>query len=158
MTSLGYTNVKSVGGGMVHWEEDRYPFTEAGAYSGQAMMIGGADEVSLNGPKIALSKTFYDFGVVPQYGGVVKTTFTIQNTGNETLTLGDITTSCSCTSAEVSSKTIATSGSAELVVTFDPNFHAEPIDVFKRTVFIQTNDPVTPEVEVVVQVDIAEGK
>ena len=32
MKSLGYTNIKSVAGGMIHWEEDSYPFTEKGAY------------------------------------------------------------------------------------------------------------------------------
>ena len=45
-----------------------------------------------------------------------------------------------------------------LTVVFDPDFHEEPVDVFKRTVFIPTNDPNTPEAEVSVQVDIAEGE
>lgn len=34
MKSLGYTNIKSVSGGMIHWEEDNYPFTEMGPYTG----------------------------------------------------------------------------------------------------------------------------
>ncbi|MCA9398074.1 rhodanese-like domain-containing protein, partial [candidate division WWE3 bacterium] len=27
MKSLGYTNIKSVAGGMIHWQEDQYPLT-----------------------------------------------------------------------------------------------------------------------------------
>lgn len=30
MDSLGYTNIKSISGGMVHWEEGNYPFTKIG--------------------------------------------------------------------------------------------------------------------------------
>lgn len=33
MNSLGYTNIKSIAGGMTHWEEDKYPFTESGPYT-----------------------------------------------------------------------------------------------------------------------------
>jgi len=34
MTALGYTNLTSVQGGMVHWQEDNYPHSESGAYEG----------------------------------------------------------------------------------------------------------------------------
>lgn len=43
MNSLGYTNVKSIAGGMIHWEEDNYPFTESGPYTGSHMMTDGAN-------------------------------------------------------------------------------------------------------------------
>ncbi len=158
MKSLGYTNIKSVAGGMVHWEEDNYPFTETGAYTGSRMMMREIEDVSENGPRIALDRTFHDFGVIPQYGGTVTETFTVANTGKDTLTVGDITTSCSCTSASISKTSIEPNDTAELTVMFDPDFHEEPVDVFKRTVFIPTNDPSTPEAEVTIQVDIAEGE
>lgn len=158
MHSLGYTNVKSIAGGMIHWEEDQYPFTEAGAYTGTSMMPDmGMGALSGTGPRISLDRTFDDLGVVPQYGGVVRKTFTIQNIGTEALTIGDIMTSCSCTSATVSTTTLKPKERATLTVVFNPNFHEEPLGVFKRTVFIPTNDPATPEAEVVIQVDIAEG-
>jgi len=159
MESLGYTNIKSVSGGMIHWEEDNYPFTETGAYMGSDMMMGGGnDEVSTDGPRINLDSDFHDFGVIPQYGGVVEKTFTVTNSGNSTLEIGDITTSCSCTSASVSKANLEPGEDAVLTVVFDPDFHEEPLEVFKRTVFIPTNDPTTPEAEIVVQVDIDEGK
>ncbi len=156
MTSLGYTNVKSVAGGMIHWEEDEYPYTEVGLYTGEN--VQSATAATTGSPKATVDRTLHDFGVITQYGGVVETTFTISNTGDTTLSLGDITTSCSCTSAEVSSKTVSAGESAALTVYFDPDFHEEPLGVFKRTVFIPTDDPSVPELEVAVLVDIIEGQ
>ncbi|HLB50815.1 MAG TPA: rhodanese-like domain-containing protein [Patescibacteria group bacterium] len=159
MKSLGYANIKSVSGGMIHWEEDQYPFTETGAYTGSRMIMKDKGAViSENGPRISLDRSFHDFGVIMQYGGTIQETFVVNNTGTETLTIGDITTSCSCTSTIISATSIDPGKSAELTVIFNPNFHAEPLDVFKRTVFIPTNDPTVPEAEIVIQVDIAEGE
>lgn len=158
MDSLGYTNIKSVGGGMIHWEEDNYPFTEAGAYTGSQMMNENDTNTSKDGPRITLKRAFYDFGVIPQYSGTVQETFTVKNDGTKVLTIGDITTSCSCTSATISSTSINPGKSAELTVVFDPDFHEEPLGVFKRTIFISTNDPTTPEAEITIQVDIKEGE
>jgi len=159
MRSLGYTNIKSVSGGMIHWEEDQYPFTEVGKYTGSHMIMSEDDkEVIESVPRITLDRIFHDFGVIPQYGGVVQEIFNVENTGSNALVIGDITTSCSCTSASVSKATIDPGESVDLTVVFDPDFHEEPLDVFKRTVFIPTNDPLTPEAEITIQVDIAEGK
>ncbi|OIO33217.1 MAG: hypothetical protein COZ49_01955 [Candidatus Yonathbacteria bacterium CG_4_10_14_3_um_filter_47_65] len=157
MSSLGYTNIKSIAGGMTHWEEDDYPFTETGDYRANTVTTTNS-VIPADGPRISFDRTFHDFGLVPQYGGIVTETFTIQNDGTDILNIGDIMTSCSCTSASVSSKSIAAGESAKLTVRFDPNFHKEPLDVFKRTIFIPTNVTTTPEAEVVIQVDIDEGK
>lgn len=158
MNSLGYTNIKSVAGGMIHWQEDLYPFTESGAYEGALFTPDANTAAPEDGPRISIDKTFHDFGVIPQFGGVVTEKFTIQNNGTDVLEIGDITTSCSCTSASISSSSINPREEATLTVVFDPDFHEEPFDVFKRTVFIPTNDPTTQEAEVVIQVDIDEGK
>lgn len=154
MESLGYTNIKSVAGGMIHWQEDEYPFTETGEYQGKA---GVSEEFQDNGPKIVFNRVLHDFGIIPQHGGIVETFFTVKNEGTEILTIGDITTSCSCTSADISSNILLPGEEAELRVQFDPDFHEEPLGIFKRTVFIQTNDPNSPEAEVVIRVDVAEG-
>jgi len=157
MDSLGYTNIKSVAGGMIHWEEDGYPFTETGEHEGESTGIS-VGENDISGPKIVLDRTLHDFGFITQYGGIVETEFEVRNEGNETLKVGNITTSCSCTSAEIASSEIGAGGSAILTVRFDPDFHEEPAGVFKRTVFVPTNDPTVPEAEVAIQVDIEEGK
>lgn len=157
MKSLGYTNIKSVSGGMIHWEEDSYPFTEKGSYRSGTTNTQ-REETATGGPRIVFDRTFHDFGTIPQYGGVVKTAFTVQNNGASVLEIGTITTSCSCTSASISSASIPPGKSAKLTVRFDPDFHGEPLGVFKRTVFIPTNDRAVPEAEIVIQVDIDEEK
>lgn len=159
MTSLGYTNIVSVTGGMVHWEEDGYPLTKTGPYTGPS--YGDIDEEqdeSTDGPELAVDRTLHDFAVIPQYGGTVETTFELTNIGTEVLEIGTLTTSCSCTSATVAKASLAAGESTAMTVVFDPDLHEEPLDVFKRTVFIPTNDSNKPETEVAIQVDIAEGE
>lgn len=161
MNSLGYTNIKSVAGGMIHWEEDNYPYTESGAYTGPSVNSSSNEAqsaVETAGARIVLDRKLHDLGEIPQFGGTVSTTFTISNEGTEQLLIGAITTSCSCTSANVREDVVPVGGETILTVVFDPNFHEEPLDVFKRTVFIPTNDPLTPEAEVMIQVDIREGE
>ncbi|MCA9361522.1 DUF1573 domain-containing protein [Candidatus Kaiserbacteria bacterium] len=159
MKSLGYTNIKSVAGGMIHWQEDQYPLTESGSYTGPMMNSEDIDVAAVtDGPKISIDRKLHDFGLIPQYGGTVETTFAVTNNGTETLEIGTLTTSCSCTTATISDTSIEPNGNATLTVVFDPDFHEEPLDVFKRTVFIPTNDPNNPEAEVSVQVDITEGE
>ncbi len=157
MTSLGYTNIKSVAGGMIHWEEDNYPYSESGVYDSSVAQVLVENEEA-NGPEITVDRDLHDFGLITQYGGVVDTTFVVNNTGSEVLEIGTITTSCSCTSATVENSTVEPGESTVLTVVFDPDFHEEPLDEFKRTVFVPTNDPNNPELEVAVQVDIAEGE
>ena len=158
MNSLGYTNIKSVAGGMIHWEEDNYPFTATGKYKSSPSSSTENVTTATNGPKVVLDRKLHDFGVIPQFGGAVETNFTVTNSGTEVLEVGQVTTSCSCTSATILSSSIEPGRNATLTVVFDPDFHEEPLDVFKRTVFIPTNDPRNQEVEVAVQVDIAEGE
>jgi len=156
MSSLGYTNIKSSAGGMVHWLEDEYPFTESGEYKDRT--INTQTDTITGGAEISFDRNIHDFGLIPQSGGTVETTFVVKNEGDEDLIIGDITTSCSCTSATVTNKTIAPGEETSLAVIFDPDFHEEPLGVFKRTVFIPTNDPQNTEASVSIQVDIEEGK
>ena len=55
-------------------------------------------------------------------------------------------TSCGCTTAELSSSVIPAGQRADLVVTFDPNFH-ETSGPVTRLVWLETNDPDMPVVE-----------
>lgn len=41
----------------------------------------------------------YDFGAVPINGGLVRRTYVVKNTGTEPLTIGNMYTSCMCTTA-----------------------------------------------------------
>ena len=156
MTSLGYTNVKSSAGGMIHWEEDDYPYTEVGEYIQPLTDIHSFEDVM--GPAISLDITEFDLGEITQFGGVVDVPVILSNTGVGDLIIGDITTSCSCTSATVEDVVIGEGEEVLMIVSFDPDFHEEPFGVFKRTVFIPSNDTKTPEVEFTILVDILEGE
>jgi len=157
MSSLGYTNIKSISGGMVHWQEDSYPHTEVGPYMGM-MDFDSDSNVSVEGASINFDREVHDFGQIAQLGGVVRTEFTVSNSGSETLEIGEISTSCGCTTAEISNKEIEVGEKATLTVYFDPNFHEEPQEEIIRTVFIPTNDSARGEVEVKIRVDILENQ
>lgn len=152
MRELGYSNVWELNSGIVHWIEDGFP-TETGSEIGTSTA-----PVLANGPRIAFDRENHDFGEIPQFGGKVSTQFTLKNEGNSPLILGTLTTSCSCTEARVENMTIAPGSETTLSVTFNPNLHEEPLEKFKRTIFIPSNDPQEPEAEVTIEVDILEGR
>lgn len=108
--------------------------------------------------KAMVPLTTSDFGSIPMYKGNVSKTFTIKNTGLDTLKLFNVKTSCHCTKASV---TIGSEESplfgmssvsswlgevfpgkeAKLSVIFDPAYHGPtgtgPIN---RYVSVETND------------------
>ncbi|MBI2628050.1 MAG: DUF1573 domain-containing protein [Candidatus Niyogibacteria bacterium] len=105
-------------------------------------------------PQVELGVTEYDFGVISKKDGIVSTNFAVSNVGKTALTIGDITTSCGCTSAEISAASVKPGGNAVLTVNFDPNFHEEPKGRFSRSVFVPTNDPENEELEFTIFVEI----
>lgn len=145
MRDLGYKNVLELNSGIIHWLEDGFP-SESGT------------ETTTLSPKISFDKLTYDFGEVPQFGGTVQTTFEIRNEGKETLSIGIITTSCACTTAKLDQSEILAGQKTTLTIMFDPNLHEEPKDKFKRTIFVPSNDPQTPEAELTITVDILENQ
>lgn len=154
LTAMGYTNVKSLYGGIVHWIEDEYPVEQGNAdetSTSQSDSVEGTASISFDIEE-------YDFGEIPQFGGVVNTTFQVTNNGNADLEITSISTSCGCASAELNEMVIAPGDSSTLTVIFDPDFHEEPTGRFSRTVFLETNDHNAPEAEVKILVDILEGE
>jgi len=151
LVKLGYSEAKELMGGFTHWEEEGYD-TETGKPSSEGTVAAG------KGSKISFDKDFYDLGEVRQFGGVVSTSFTVYNNGDEDLVIKSLSTSCGCTSADIGDKVIKPGSSTTLNVHFDPNFHKEPNGIFKRTVFLETNDPANPEAEVRIQIEVLEGQ
>jgi hypothetical protein len=107
-------------------------------------------------PVAETHKDTYDFGKIKKSAGIVSTTFEIENHGKQELMIGKITTSCGCTSAEVSAETLGFNEETTLTVHFDPNFHDEPQGKITRSVFVPTNDPDTPELQFDILVEILE--
>lgn len=111
----------------------------------------------INGPVIEVSPTAYDFGTVV-FGEVAEHVFQIKNSGNQSLKILKLSTSCGCTKASVEEdeKTIAPGDSADMLVTFDPSVHKDDHDLgyITRIVYIKTNDSEKPEIEVEITANV----
>lgn len=79
---------------------------------------------SMKGPKIEFNEDVHDFGKIAQNSNA-ETTFTINNTGTDTLELISANPSCGCTSTILDQKRIAPGASTRLKVTFDSHNKAE---------------------------------
>lgn len=133
---------------IAHLEEETH---DAGVGVNRLLKRGSADieQKSSSGllPIVKLDKTEFDFGVIEKKDGVVNTSFIIKNDGEGKLVIGDMTTSCSCTTVKADKSEATTDDSIKLTVIFDPNFHEEPQGRFSRSVFVPTNDPDNKEIE-----------
>jgi len=90
----------------------------------------------------------FDFGDIPQQGGLVSTTFTIQNTGQETLTMNRLSTSCGCTTATMDMADLAPNETRTMAVTFDPMAHPDQHGPIERVIYLQTSDLNLPEIQI----------
>jgi hypothetical protein len=111
----------------------------------------------IKGPAIEVIPDSYDLGTVI-YGEVAKHTFAVKNSGDESLEILRLSTSCGCTKATVAetNKVIAPGQSVEMMVTFDPAVHEDDHDLgdVTRIVYIKTNDSKNPEVEVEITANV----
>jgi len=128
--------------------------------SGQAAKPAATEKKigeNVNGPSIKVSPAFYDLGIVI-YGEVTKHKFIVENLGTEPLKILKLSTSCGCTKAFIDEdkKILAPKASAEMLVTFDPAVHKDDSDLgeLTRVVYINSNDPVRPEVEIELKANV----
>ncbi len=98
-------------------------------------------------PKIELSANYFDFGDINPDGGIITKTFSVKNTGKDSLKIISISTSCGCTEAEIDSKEILPGKEAKLTVNYDPSVHPGLTGKIKRIVYIKSNDPLNEEIE-----------
>lgn len=108
-------------------------------------------------PTLAVLPATYDFGGIAA-DAPVTTTLQVRNTGQAELRISGITTSCGCTTATVDKMTLAPGAVTNLTITFDPQAHPGLYGPLLRMVYLQSNDPAQPEVEVPVTVEILDPK
>ncbi len=115
--------------------------------------------------KAAVDQKTFDWGQINMKGGNVSKTFTIKNTGTDTLKLTNIKTSCHCTKAQIkigqdSSPYFGMSSisswigevppgqEAQLEVIFDPAYHGpQGVGPITRLVAVETNDQSNSRIE-----------
>lgn len=95
---------------------------------------------ALAAPALMVEKPVHDFGTITQ-GQKVDHIFTVKNRGDEPLAISQIRSSCGCTAATISAKTIPPGKSGEIKVTFDSANFAGQVT---KTVHLDSNDPRTP--------------
>ena len=108
------------------------------------------DDESSNYPVLHFGQTQHDFGKVKE-GKVVDYTFSFGNSGNSTLKIKDIKTSCGCTAALVSSEKLEPGEQGTLKVELDTSNRTGKMS---RTITISTNDPKDPTQILTVYADI----
>jgi phage shock protein E len=151
LIALGYTNVKSLQGGIIHWVEDGFS-VESGGYVEPTTVEEETEKESL-GPVASISSSEYGFGQILATDGIISTTFDLRNDGDEDLNILSLSSSCGCTTAEIQDEVILPGESTTITVYFNPNYHAEPEGKFSRTVFVETDDPNNSELEFRISVE-----
>ncbi|MEK7547801.1 MAG: DUF1573 domain-containing protein [Patescibacteria group bacterium] len=101
-----------------------------------------------SGGEVIVSPMTYDFGDVYPEKGLVSTTFTVENVGSEVLKINKLSTSCGCTVAKMDLSDMPPSSKREMIVTFDPNAHADDSGEIVRAVYLKTSDPANAEVAI----------
>jgi len=98
-------------------------------------------------PEISLPQSETDLGVVTN-GEIRTVEIPVENPGSGDLVIEAVTTSCGCTSAEITPSVIPAGGSGTLVIRYDSGAHGpDEVGTVMRQVFIASNDPDQPEIE-----------
>jgi hypothetical protein len=108
-------------------------------------------------PAIAVMPEKIDFGAIPASDPVTPTV-EVRNEGNDALHISGVSTSCGCTTATLSSPEVAVGAAADLQISFNPQAHPGLYGPLLRIVYLQSNDPAQPELEVPVTVEILRPK
>lgn len=114
-------------------------------------LTGGVEAYKTSRSFVSVDPEEKDLGTVV-YGDIAKTEFRLVNYTSSPLKITRISTSCGCTSADISAKEIAPYEDALVFVSFDPAFHKDDTDVgdITRTVYIETDskdfDKLTAEI------------
>jgi hypothetical protein len=97
-------------------------------------------------PDIDVALQSKDLGTIQQ-GDVATAEIPVRNTGQGELRIETVSTSCGCTSAEVQPLRIPPGGEGVLTIRYDSGVH-------QRYIYVATNDPDQPEVEVLIRATV----
>jgi Protein of unknown function (DUF1573) len=119
------------------------------AFGVYSLVIKGA-------PQIKVTPAFMDLGDVTKEG--FNYTFTVSNTGSKELVINRVSTSCGCVLATIESEVIMPDEETGLFVTYNPKLMGEVVKgKVKKIIFIKSNDPEMPEIEIKLTANVVEG-
>ncbi len=121
------------------------------AVSSLALLLAGC---AATVPDIDVVET-YDLGKVSK-GNRAIAELPVRNLGDAALKVEAISTSCGCTTAKLSSMTVPPGGQAMLHVEYDSNAHESDKGAIERYVFISSDDPDEPDMQVKFSVFVEE--
>jgi hypothetical protein len=101
-------------------------------------------------PKLVVEQPTFDFGEVLQ-GQTVQHPFSFSNDGNEPLQIKKVKSSCGCTAALVSAKTLAPSEKGKVQAKFDSTRFRGAVT---KTISLYSNDPVQPVMKLYIKGNI----
>ncbi len=104
------------------------------------MFVVLSGSIAFAAPNLQVSSPKFDFGEIFQ-GEKVLHVFEFVNEGDETLKIDRVKSSCGCTAALVSEKSIPPGGKGELQANFDS---ARFRNAVSKTIYLYSNDPVRP--------------
>jgi len=113
----------------------------------------GLSQVEAANPRINFQEKDYNFGTVKE-GTEVTHEFSFQNAGDTELVITDVKTSCGCTAAVTSAKTVAPGEQGTLKVTFNSRGRRGHQT---KTITVYSNDPEQPQAAVRIAGEVDAG-
>ncbi|HMK36861.1 MAG TPA: DUF1573 domain-containing protein [Desulfomonilaceae bacterium] len=107
--------------------------------------------VAAHGPNISFDKEEHDYGKV-SYGDTVTDEFVLTNTGDQTLVIDKLESSCGCTKAVKGSSEVPPNGHTKIVAEFDTT--GLKAGKKQKTVSVYSNDPQRPVVKLTLLADV----
>ncbi|MCX5872113.1 MAG: DUF1573 domain-containing protein [Deltaproteobacteria bacterium] len=104
-----------------------------------------------DGPRIVFQRLSHDYGKVFS-GQTVLAEFDFQNDGDSTLKIEGLTASCGCTKAVEGNKEIPAHGVGKITAEFDTI--GLKAGRKEKSIYVKTNDPVTPVVKLTLLADV----
>ncbi|MFH8142015.1 MAG: DUF1573 domain-containing protein [Muribaculaceae bacterium] len=103
---------------------------------GAIAFLTNAEKTAEGQPGISFTQTTHDFGVIPENGGSVTTTFEFTNPGDGPLLILNASASCGCTRPEYPRKPVKPGKKDKITVTYNPK--GRPGE-FTKNVTVRTN-------------------
>lgn len=116
-----------------------------------AFILVSSSAIGADGPRIEFQKSRHDYGKI-LYGESVTAEFPFVNTGDQTLIIKNLHSTCGCTKAVEGSKEIPPKGAGKISASFDTD--GLKAGRKEKSIMVSTNDPINPVVKLTLLADV----